>query len=99
MAAARDTSHRAEESPRALERRLVRRVAQQCLANALAQDARLAARGAQHDPRGLLAVVRDALGLQPAWTAIERQPGARCRLDLHAGEPGHIQIGLRVEPN
>src|SRR3954470_3552510 len=90
-------SHSAEVHLRAIQGGAVRRVAQERLPDALAQDSGLAARGAQHHPRRLLAVARRALGLQAAGATIQRQLRAGRSLDLDAAEAGNLQVGLRVE--
>src|SRR5947199_380452 len=66
-------------------------------ADPLPEDARFAARCAEHDPLRLLAVAGDALGLEPARPAVERELGARSGLDLDPAQPGHLEVGLRVE--
>ena len=60
-------------APAGLERGPVGRVAQQRLAHALAEDAALAARGAQHVQACSLAVARAAHRAQPARRAVERR--------------------------
>src|SRR4051812_1973732 len=76
-----------EQLARCRKRRLVRRVAQQRLPHALAEDARLAARGAQHGPLVLLAIAVAAHRLEPARAAVERHRAARRHLDRDAREP------------
>src|SRR3954452_10691305 len=61
-----------EQLARRRQRRLVRRIAGQGLPHALAQDARLAARGAEHRPHLLLALAVAAHRLEPARAAVER---------------------------
>src|SRR3954467_6287602 len=67
---------------RRVERGPVGRIAEQRLADALAKDARLAARGAQHCPFDLLALPGRALRVQAAAPSVELDRRAARRLDL-----------------
>src|SRR5689334_23132869 len=66
---------------RGVQRRAVGRVAQQRLANALAEDPRLAAGGSHDSPLGLLALARLAPRAQPAGSPVELDDGAARGLD------------------
>src|SRR4051794_20260208 len=77
---------------RRVERRPVGGIAEQGLADALAEDARLAARGAHHGPLGLLALARGAPGTQAARTAVELDRRALCRLERDSRQPGDILL-------
>src|SRR3954469_2488485 len=81
------------------ERGLVGRIAQQRLPHALAEDARLAARRAQHGPHLLRAVARLAHRLQPARAAVERDSAARGQLDRPPGQAGRAGLLDLVEPD
>ena len=93
-----DVDH-ASIDPAPRERGPVGRVAQQRLAHALAEDPRLAARGAEHRPRCSLPSASRARGMQPARAALERHGGARGHLDRHAGRgrAGPCSTGSSVE--
>src|SRR5215213_11754451 len=70
------------------ERGLVGGIAEQRLPHALAEDARLAPRRAEHLPLLLGAVARPPHGPQPARPAVERDRAAGGHLDRHAGQAG-----------
>src|SRR3954453_2238132 len=67
---------------RDFQRGPVGRIAQQRLADALAEDPGLATRGAQHGPFDLLALARGALRVQSAVSAVELDGRALRGLDL-----------------
>src|SRR5581483_854910 len=84
---------------RAAHRRRVGWVPQQRLTDPLAENARLAARGAQHDPRGLAPVAGAALGGQAALGAVERERHAVRGLERDAPEARGAEVvdGLELE--
>src|SRR5437763_16926023 len=69
------------ERVRAGQRGVVGRVARERLADALAEDAGLAARGAEHRPGPLAALAVAAHGVKSAVAAVERQRPARGRFE------------------
>src|SRR3954452_2248959 len=77
----------------------VGRVAQQRLADALAEDARFAAGGAHHGPFGLLALARLAPRAQPTGAPVELDRRAARGLHGDSGQAGHILLahGLELE--
>src|SRR2546428_6092544 len=77
------------ERVRAGQRGVVGRVAQERLAEALAEDAGLAARRAEDGPGPLAALAVAAYGVQPAVATVERQRPARRRLERDPRQPPH----------
>src|SRR3954467_6340136 len=70
----------------------VGRVAQQRLADALAEDARFAAGGSHHCPLGLLALARPAPRAQPSRSPVEIDDGAARGLHGDSGQARDILL-------
>src|SRR3954469_2884651 len=77
---------------RGVQRRAVGRVAQQRLANALAEDARLAAGGSHHGPLRLLALARLAPRAQPSRSPVELDDGPARGLHGDSGQARDILL-------
>ena len=78
------------------ERGRVRRIAQQRLADALAEDAGLAARGSQDGPGALGAVRAAHPGREAARPAVQRQAPPGRRLERHARQAAHALARRRA---
>src|SRR4051812_29852796 len=84
---------------RRVQRGPVGRVAQQRLADALAEDARFAAGGSHHGPLRLLALARLAPRAQPPGAPVELDRRAARGLQGDSGPPGAtlLLLGLELE--
>ena len=82
-----------------MQRRPVRRVAQQRLPDPLAEDAALAARGAEQRPLPFAPVAAATLRVQSARSAVEAQAQSRLAAQVQSRQPRNAQLrrGLQLQ--